>query len=249
MSSRRRGTYMVAVPCAELNDFLTPSIVCTRCHNTDTWIAFDRNARPCAFLVCVWYSIEGHSVGTRTSCACEYLRVSERDVFFFALFFLFEFSYWTHSQSRHIFEFLWTVRTLKWTFIAVDNLMLFECTLCDETFATLFTNKWTISGVDGTNVGLHIDQFTETFFAKPTRMNQFQVVGQMNGFMALQLSRCGKPFRTLWTSESVIRCGNFGCMFCAFVLIVVTFSFEKQIAVSAAVSGKWNRLDDVGWWK
>lgn len=98
----------------------------------------------------------------------------------------------THSQSCHIFEFLWTVWTLEGTFVTVYNLVLFQCALCNETLTTLLTNEWPVSSVNCTDVRLklyythtlkysksfrcmylHIDQFTKPFIAESTGMYEF----------------------------------------------------------------------------
>lgn len=106
-SSHRMGTYTDATQYAGSNGSSALSIACTRCHNIGIWIASGPNGRPCASSVCVSYSIGGHSAGTRTLCACEYLRVSGK-VWFRKFICLFLMRPWSHSwYSLSVVPYFW----------------------------------------------------------------------------------------------------------------------------------------------
>lgn len=94
----------------------------------------------------------------------------------------------THSQPRHIFEFLWTMSTFEWTIVAMNDLMFFQCAFGDEPFATFFTNERPIAGVYGTYVCFHVEHFAESFVAEFARMNESLIVGQVDDFVSLQFT-------------------------------------------------------------
>lgn len=77
--------------------------------------------------------------------------------------------------------------TLNWIFIAMSHLVFLQATLGHKTFATFLADERTIARMNGPNMCLHIDQFTETLVAKLTRMHVLLVVRQVNRFVDVEL--------------------------------------------------------------